>query len=116
MPADGALDAVRFHSFELWEGDQLVAGEFGAAVGAVYTSFTGFYSVSGAGPVQLLAMAKLLAECGYDFWDLGQDLKYKLDLGARMSPRAEFLAAFREARARTPQDLHAIPCPEFVSL
>jgi hypothetical protein len=49
-------------------------GEFGAAVGAVYTSFTGFYSVSGAGTVQLLAMAKLLHAAGYEFWDLGEHL------------------------------------------
>ena len=49
----------------------MVAGEFGAAVGSVYTSFTGFYSVNGAGTVQLLAMAQLLHSAGYEFWDLG---------------------------------------------
>ena len=113
---DDVLGAVQFHSFELWQGSELVAGEFGATVGAVYTSFTGFYSVSGAGTVQLLAMASLLSDCGYDFWDLGQELKYKLDLGARLLPRVEFLAAFREARVRTPRELNTVPLPDSVSL
>ena len=37
-------DEVRFHSFEVWSADgTLAAGEFGAVVGGVYTSFTGFF-------------------------------------------------------------------------
>jgi Leu/Phe-tRNA-protein transferase len=38
------LEEVRFHSFEVWAADgTLAAGEFGAVVGGVYTSFTGFF-------------------------------------------------------------------------
>ena len=46
------LEDVRFHSFEVWSADgTLAAGEFGAVVGGVYTSFTGFFDTkfSGAG-------------------------------------------------------------------
>ena len=46
------LEEVRFHSFEVWAADgTLAAGEFGAVVGGVYTSFTGFFDpkCSGAG-------------------------------------------------------------------
>ena len=46
------LEEVRFHSFEVWAADgTLAAGEFGAVVGGVYTSFTGFFDpkFSGAG-------------------------------------------------------------------
>ena len=54
----------------------------------VYTSFTGFFDkdYSGAGTVQLLAMARLLQEAGFAFWDLGQELAYKLDLGCGAFP------------------------------
>ena len=46
------MEEVRFHSFEVWSADgTLAAGEFGAVVGGVYTSFTGFFDpkCSGAG-------------------------------------------------------------------
>ena len=94
-------DEVRFHSFEVWSADgTLAAGEFGAVVGGVYTSFTGFFDSKhpGAGTVQLCGTAKLLQDAGFAFWDLGQEIPYKLELGASMLPRAEFLAQFRAAR------------------
>ena len=105
----------------------------------MYTSFTGFFDkdYSGAGTVQLLAMARLLQEAGFAFWDLGQELAYKLDLGcdasppphaaplgssrlmdcmdrrrAKLLPRAEFLAEFRAARdasAVSAEPLHTLP-------
>ena len=46
------MEEVRFHSFEVWSANgTLAAGEFGAVVGGVYTSFTGFFDpqFSGAG-------------------------------------------------------------------
>jgi hypothetical protein len=43
-------------------------------------------------------MAKLLQDAGFAFWDLGQEIPYKVELGASLMPREEFLAEFRAAR------------------
>ena len=110
-------DEVRFHSFEVWSADgSLAAGEFGAVVGGVYTSFTGFFdhAFPGAGTVQLCGMARLLQDAGFAFWDLGQEIPYKVGLGASLLPRAEFLAEFRAARDTTTMvgvgtPLHTLP-------
>lgn len=85
-------------SFELWREDRLVAGEFGALVGACYTSWSGFRLEDGAGTVQLVATARALARAGITMWDLGMPLPYKAGLGAGDFSRARFLADFRRAR------------------
>lgn len=95
---------TRLHSMELWEGDTLLAGEVGFAVGGCYSSLSGFHARSGAGKVQLYAAARLLAAGGYAFWDLGMEMEYKRALGAQLLPRDIFLERFRAA-ARLPARL-----------
>jgi Leu/Phe-tRNA-protein transferase len=58
-------------SFELWEGDALVAGEIGLVTGANYTSLSGFFTTDGSGTVQICAMAKALDSLGFEMLDLG---------------------------------------------
>ncbi|HUX38109.1 MAG TPA: leucyl-tRNA--protein transferase [Rectinemataceae bacterium] len=86
-------------SFELWRGERLVAGEFGALVGSCYTSWSGFRSEDGAGTAQLVATARALDRAGVRLWDLGMPLDYKAGLGAISLSRLEFLSRFREARS-----------------
>jgi hypothetical protein len=59
-------------TWELWEGDMLVAGEAGLVVGACYVSLSGFYTRDGAGTVQIAAMAKALESAGFGLLDFGQ--------------------------------------------
>jgi len=93
-------------SFELWEIsangslDSLVAGEFGAAVGASYTSFSGFRTVDGSGTIQMALTAQLLQQAGFEWWDMGQEHDYKLSMGAELISRASFLHRFRELRSK----------------
>lgn len=75
-----------------------MAGELGYTVGSIYTSLTGFYTESGAGQVQLCALAKVLVLCGFALWDFGMSMDYKVELGADMMPRNEWLATVQHLR------------------
>lgn len=91
------LGRPRVHGITLNDGatGELVAAEIGYQVGRVYTSLSGCFWRSGAGTVQMVALAGVLARAGYALWDLGMDMPYKRSLGAREVPRAEFLARYR---------------------
>jgi|GEM_PF-1044229 len=92
---------VKLHSFELWDGKELVAGEVGFAVGRSYASLSGFYNRDSAGTIQLCATAKILERCGFVVWDLGMEIEYKLRLGARNVPRDTFLKLHQKIRQGT---------------
>ena len=95
-------ETVKAVSVELWSAhNELVAGEIGVVVGAVYTSLTGFSNRvqhSGSGKVQLAALAEILRSSGVAFWDFGMSLPYKLEMGAHEIHRKEFLKLFRAGR------------------
>ncbi len=93
----------RFSSMELYADASLVAGEIGVFVGGCYTSLTGFRRESGSGTVQMAATARYLEASGVSLWDLGMPLDYKGTIGAHNVSRLEFLALFREARAKSPR-------------
>lgn len=94
--------SIAFHSVELWhtESGTLVAGEVGYTCGSVYscTGFTIKDQYPGAGSVQLVALGLWLARCGFELWDLGMELDYKLMLGGQSVPRAEWARQIRTLR------------------
>jgi leucyl/phenylalanyl-tRNA--protein transferase len=93
-----SIDGVAAHSVELYDGDELVAGEIGYTCGAAYTSMSGFHLRSGSGSVQLAALGVLLQRAGFAFWDLGMPMEYKQALGARVVPRETFFDLYLDAR------------------
>ena len=94
----GDASDVRPCCFALRRGDELIAGEVGVLCGRVYTSFSGFFTVDGAGAVQMTLTARLLQRARMAWWDMGQEHAYKRAHGASSVPRQRFLEAFRDER------------------
>ncbi|GBG32920.1 Hypothetical Protein FCC1311_091462 [Hondaea fermentalgiana] len=94
----GRAADVHVHSFEVWQGDDLVAGEVGYLVGTCYTALSGFSRVDGSGSVQMAATGAFLAAQGVTLWDFGMFIDYKVKLGARAVPRKEFLERLNVCR------------------
>jgi len=95
---------VSFHSVEIWhcESGNLAAGEIGYTCGSCYSSCTGFClkdEYPGAGSAQLGALGRWLARCGYQLWDLGMELDYKIALGGVMVSRKEWADRVRQTRS-----------------
>lgn len=85
-------------TFELYSKSDLtlIAAEIGYKIGKVYTSLTGFAKrekkYNNYGKLQLVLLSNYLQENDYKFWNLGHAcLQYKLDLGAIVLKRDEFL-------------------------
>ena len=94
--------SVRLYSIEVWSAatGELVGGELGYATGSIYTSLTGFAKESDAGSVQLVALGSFLWRHGFEMWDFGMTLDYKIYLGAHDMPRHEFVENLKELRGR----------------
>lgn len=88
---------VNFYSIELTNENKLIAGEIGYTNGRVYSSLSGFYTQSGSGTMQLNALAALLRKNYFTIWDLGMDMPYKQNLGAKAYDRLVYLDTFQKA-------------------
>mmetsp|Transcript_36146 Transcript_36146/g.77078 ORF Transcript_36146/g.77078 Transcript_36146/m.77078 type:complete len:391 (+) Transcript_36146:169-1341(+) len=91
---------VRLYTVEVWNAETgaLAGGELGYSVGGIYSSLTGFSNEDAAGSVQLLALGKLLTQCGFEYWDLGMALDYKTRLGAELVRRTDFVGKVKQSR------------------
>jgi len=89
----------RLFSTELYDDDtdMLVAGEIGyTTANGVYTSLSGFHNrerrYRNWGKLQLVLLGRHLQNSGMRFWNLGHpQMEYKIDLGARIVSRRDFL-------------------------
>ncbi len=97
-PEEQARDTdFRILSTTLFDGPQPVAGELGYAIGRAYVSLSGFFrrdrrEWDNFGKLQMVLLALHLRSAGFAFWNLGHPyMEYKTRLGARISPREEFL-------------------------
>jgi len=94
----------KIHSIEIWQDDKLVAGELGYCCGPIYTSLTGAFIQAGAGTVQLITLGRLLEQAGFQIWDFGMSMPYKVNLGGKTVERQEWLDLYASLRD--------IPTPE----
>jgi Leu/Phe-tRNA-protein transferase len=93
-----SYDNFELLSFELYDKSDstLIAAEIGYKIGKVYTSLTGFSKrekrYNNYGKLQLILLSNYLQKNDYKFWNLGHAcLQYKIDLGAIVLKRDEFL-------------------------
>lgn len=83
------------HSVEVWDGDQLVGGIYGIAVGKLFCGESMFSRQSGGSKLALIELARLLRERGFPIIDAQVANAHTLGMGAREIPRATYLDVVR---------------------
>jgi leucyl/phenylalanyl-tRNA---protein transferase len=85
MHAEGAA-----HSFELWDGDRLLAGVLGVVLGRAAMLESMFHTVAHAGNVNLLRTLERLAAAGVVLCDIQLSTPHTLRLGAVEIPADDY--------------------------
>ncbi len=98
------------HSLEVWEGDRLVGGLYGVAVGGCFTGESMFHRATDASKVALADLVGRWREAGGAFVDVQLPTEHLASLGAVELPRATFLARLEAVRDRhVPVVLDGLP-------
>lgn len=83
------------HSVEAWQGDSLVGGLYGVAVGRMFFGESMFTRVSDASKVALVSLARQLERWQMPLIDCQMSTSHLASLGAREIPRAGFVGEVR---------------------
>ena len=94
------------HSIESWEGDTLVGGVYGVALGRMFFGESMFARRSDASKVALVHLVRQLRRWSFPLIDCQMSTAHLASLGARTVSRAEFLSVVRRCIAETP-----VPAP-----
>ena len=93
------------HSLEVWDGDTLVGGLYGVAVGRMFSAESMFSRRTNASKLALHALARTLRERGFPLIDAQVPNPHLLRMGAQEMPRTQFLARLEHLTAEpAPQD------------
>jgi leucyl/phenylalanyl-tRNA--protein transferase len=79
------------HSVEVWNGEQLVGGTYGVAVGGLFAAESMFYRQRDASKVALAYLVRHLNERSYRLLDIQQLTDHTASLGAIEISRGEYL-------------------------
>ena len=79
------------HSFEVWEGDELIGGTFGVMTGAVFVGESMFHTRTNASKFAYIGMCQYLAHHGVEFVDNQLPTDHLDSMGAWNIEREEFL-------------------------
>ncbi|MDQ4068300.1 MAG: leucyl/phenylalanyl-tRNA--protein transferase, partial [Actinomycetota bacterium] len=103
------------HSVEVWDGDELVGGLYGVAVGGCFTGESMFHRISDASKVALADLVDRWREAGGAFVDVQMATEHLSSLGAVEVPRAEYLARLAAVRDQhVPVELDRLPVSRLV--
>ncbi len=87
------------HSVEVWDGDQLVGGLYGIALGKIFFGESMFAEKPNASKVGFVTLARHLESKGFLWIDCQQDTPHMRTLGAGLVEEDDFLAILRENHA-----------------
>jgi leucyl/phenylalanyl-tRNA--protein transferase len=90
------------HSVEVWDGNALVGGIYGVAVGRLFCGESMFSHATGGSKVALLGLCRHLHQHGCPLLDAQVTNDHLLSLGAREIPRADFLQQVQTLTSQTP--------------
>ncbi len=79
------------HSAEAWEGDRLVGGLYGIALGRMFAGESMFTKASNASKVAFVMLIRRLRDWGFAMIDCQVTSLHMLSVGAKEVPRSEFL-------------------------
>jgi leucyl/phenylalanyl-tRNA--protein transferase len=97
LAAYGRLHALgHAHSVEAWDGDALVGGIYGVAIGRMFFGESMFSAADNGSKVALLALAHALRGWGFPLLDAQVASPHLFTLGAYEIERAEFCARVEE--------------------
>jgi leucyl/phenylalanyl-tRNA--protein transferase len=85
------------HSIEVWQGQELVGGIYGLALGRIFFGESMFSREVDASKIALVALCRLLAGWSFALLDCQVTNPHLLSMGAIEMPRAEFERQLREA-------------------
>ncbi len=80
------------HSVEVFEGERLVGGIYGIAIGGMFFGESMFSGTSGGSKIALAALAHRLNDWGWPLIDAQVENEHLLSLGAVRVPRSDFVA------------------------
>lgn len=93
LAAYGDLHALgHAHSVEAWDGERLVGGIYGVAVGRMFFGESMFGAATNGSKVALLALCRAMRDWGWPLLDAQVASDHLFTLGAREMPREEFCA------------------------
>lgn len=78
------------HSVECWQGDELVGGLYGIAMGRLFFGESMFSTASNASKVAFVTLVRQLHACGFSLIDCQMHTSHLASLGARAIPRHQF--------------------------
>ncbi len=98
------------HSIELWEGQELVGGVYGLAVGGLFAGESMFSRRRDASKLALAYLVTHLAGCGFTLFDTQYLTDHLASLGGVEIPRATYRARLTQA-LQADADIHRHPLP-----
>ena len=101
IDAYGAMHRLGIgHSIEVFDGDRLVGGLYGLAIGRMFFAESMFSTESGASALALAALARKLEKWGWPWIDAQMENPHLVLLGGRNMGRKEYLALIRAETAK----------------
>ncbi|MBK1723569.1 leucyl/phenylalanyl-tRNA--protein transferase [Thiocystis violacea] len=89
------------HSVEVWEGEQLVGGLYGVAIGRAFFGESMFSRTTDASKVALVHLCRTLADWGFGVIDCQMRTEHLMSMGAVELPRMEFIALLNRCCAES---------------